>query len=125
MGAADWPVDVVPPFNCWVWTGKIDRRDGRPLKWLGARPVSAQRYVYEREVGPVPEGLEIDHTCRNTACVAPHHAEPVTRSENELRKSARYRARIKTCRAGHDLRLHGMMTPQGGRACRKCSRDGV
>jgi hypothetical protein len=45
------------------------------------------------------------------------------RSENEKRKSWRYRAKRTTCPKGHDLKLHGVVTPEGGRVCRQCNRD--
>jgi hypothetical protein len=73
--------------------------------------------------GAVPEGKELDHTCRRRNCRALHHLELVTRSENELRKSWRYRARRKTCSKGHDLQIHRAVTPEGGVTCRTCNRE--
>lgn len=114
---------VDPVFGCWNWTGKTDTRDGRPLVWRGKRPSSGQRVVYESSCGPVPEGLELDHTCQNTLCVRPAHAEPVTHRENMFRKTMRYRMRIKLCKKGHDMSENAMVTPSGGRCCRTCSRS--
>lgn len=116
-----WTVD--PVFGCWLWTGALDKRHGYPLVWRGRRPSSAQRLVYEDAIGPVAAGLELDHLCRRRLCVAPHHSEPVTRAENELRKSWAYRARRARCPRNHDLRLHAIITPEGGRVCRQCNRD--
>jgi hypothetical protein len=116
-----WTVD--PVFSCWLWQGRTDRRDGRAIVWRGKTPSSAQRAVYEQEVGPIGDGLELDHTCRNLACVRPAHAEPVTREENERRKRWRHRARIAKCKNGHDLKVNAMVTPNGGRVCRACSRS--
>jgi hypothetical protein len=112
--------EVDPIFRCWLWTGKTDRRDGRAIVWRGKTPVSAQRAVYEEHVGPIPQGLELDHTCRNPACVRPAHAEPITRRENERRKTLRYRSKLAKCKKGHPLG-DAMVTPQGGRLCRQCS----
>jgi hypothetical protein len=116
-----WAVD--PIFGCFLWTGRTDKRDGRAIVWRGKTPSSAQRAVYEQEIGPIPEGMELDHTCRDLRCVRPAHAEPVTRVENERRKSWRHRARIAKCKNGHDLKVNAMVTPNGGRVCRACSRS--
>jgi hypothetical protein len=115
--------EVDPVFGCWNWTGKLDTRDGRPLVWLGRRPSSAQRLMYESRVGPIPPDHDLDHLCSNKLCVRPAHAEPVTHRENMLRKSHRYRLRIKQCKKGHDMSINAMTTPNGGRPCRTCSRS--
>lgn len=88
--------------------GRVGRRQAHIVAW-------------EAEFGAVPEGFELDHACRRRNCRALAHLEAVTRSENELRKSPRYRARMQRCKAGHDMRLNAMVTPEGGRVCRECS----
>lgn len=71
--------------GCWLWTGPTDR-DGyaRQVGWYGAlaRP---HRLIYEVLVGPIPDGLQIDHLCRVKRCVNPEHLEPVTTQENTRR----------------------------------------
>jgi hypothetical protein len=71
--------------TCWLWTaGKAYWGYG----WFGVAhrtPVLAHRYSWELANGPVPEGLELDHLCRVTACVNPAHLEPVTHAENVRR----------------------------------------
>ena len=63
--------------------------------------VLAHRWSYEHHVGPIPEGLTVDHLCRNTSCVNPEHMEVVTREENAYRGS---RNKDKThCDKGHEL----------------------
>lgn len=123
-----WTVDKL--FGCWLWTGRKDKRDGRAIIWRGKAPYAAQRAVYEDYVGPIgyaPNGdaLELDHLCRRPACVAPHHAEPVTRAEQEKRKIWRYRAKRTLCPRGHVLSVNGVVTPEGGRVCRTCNREAL
>lgn len=84
--------------TCWYWTARIDR-DGYSRIKIDGRPVPAYRVAYELLVGPIPDGLEIDHachnvdptcsggkTCRHRACVNPAHLEPVTGRENLARR---------------------------------------
>ena len=110
-----WPVTIDPIYLCWLWTGAINKEgygvyDGK----------AAHRVVYESERGPIPDGLMLDHRCRNRACVSPMHTEAVSQSTNEKRKRWAWRVKLKQCQFGHNLYLHGRRTPQGGAICLIC-----
>jgi HNH endonuclease len=80
-------IEPCPTTGCWIWTGELNR-NGYGRMWINGRRVMVHRHVYEALVGPIPDGAVLDHTCRNRACCAPHHLEPVTVRENTLRGSA-------------------------------------
>jgi hypothetical protein len=73
--------------ECWIWHRTT--RDGYGRADCLGKTVQAHRLSYEAYVGPIPEGLEIDHLCCVTDCVNPEHLEPVTRLENLCRKAIR------------------------------------
>ena len=103
--------------------------------------MAAHRFAYEMLVGPIPEGLDLDHLCRVRHCVNPNHLEPVTRSEN-LRRGIRPRLpqndrigdknRAKThCPKGHPydeantLMHYWKRENSMRRLCRTCHRQGT
>jgi len=73
-----YPADLGP---CWLWTGYRDKF-GYGYMGIASKPIGVHRVAWEILVGPIPDGLTIDHLCRNTSCVNPEHLEPVTNSEN-------------------------------------------
>lgn len=107
---------------CWVWIGRHWFPNGygahRTGPGKGARP--AHVIAYEHHVGPVPDGLQLDHRCRNRACVNPDHLEPVTGSVNTLRQD--HAGRRKThCPRGHAYTPENTITSKDGkRRCRAC-----
>lgn len=69
--------------TCWLWTGPLNHSGYGTASGQGAH-----RVVFQRLVGTVASGLELDHLCRVRNCVRPDHLEPVTRSENVRRAHA-------------------------------------
>lgn len=89
------PVLVVSPLDeCWVWCARTNRNGYGRLR-VGGRELMAHRLAYEALVGPIPEGLVLDHLCRVRLCINPAHLEPVTVRENTLRGEARLFGRNK------------------------------
>ena len=114
-----------PNTGCWVWMASSSD-DGYGQFWSEEKMVRAHRYAYERWVGPIPEGLTIDHLCRVRHCVNPDHLEAVTNRENILRGetiAAAYAARTH-CLQGHPYdEENTYVPPRGGRReCRTCRR---
>lgn len=103
--------------GCWLWQRKTTR-EGYGQVGVASRVLIAHRVSYERFIGPIPAGLEIDHLCRVTSCINPWHLEPVTQRENMRRRFAVYT----TCRNGHPFdEGNTYVTSRGHRACRACN----
>jgi hypothetical protein len=71
--------------GCWIWQRSYWKRTRRPRKKVAGRWVAAHRWYYEQHVGPIPDGLTLDHVCEVPACVNPAHLEPVSLRENQQR----------------------------------------
>ena len=119
--------DKVEGQDCWVCTASTRNGYGQwriPRK-LGNKVVYAHLYAYETLVGPIPEGYDIDHLCRNRACCNPGHMEPVTRSENMLRSPELGKGNLKKTHCPREHPLSGAnlyVYPDGRRSCRECMR---
>ena len=110
-------VDVIDG-GCWMWKATTSRGYGQFFDRRSSRTVGAHRWSFELLVGPIPKGLELDHLCRNRACVNPAHLEPVDHKENVRRGLV-----PKThCLRGHDLAVHAPTSTDGRRHCRECQR---
>lgn len=70
--------------GCWEWLNYLGS-DGYGQFSDKYKTLVAHRFSYERLVGPIPEGLTLDHLCKNKKCVNPEHLEPVTRYVNTIR----------------------------------------
>lgn len=91
---------IVVCGECWDFLGGYVARDGYGRIGIGDKVYLAHRVAYAELVGPIPEGLDLDHLCRNRQCCNPEHLEPVTRQVNVDRG---LRALRRVCREGHDL----------------------
>lgn len=78
----DYNIDSIT--GCWIWTGAQSPR-GYTKKGIGGKRIQAHRYMWEKFNGPIPEGMVMDHLCRNPSCANPDHLEPVTHTENVRR----------------------------------------
>lgn len=111
--------------GCWIWTGCLNNMGYGSVRrvvpsnklWL------SHRYAYTQEVGPIPDGLQIDHLCRVTACCNPEHLEAVTPAEN-VRRSPMYRfnARKTHCPRGHEYAGDNLYVYDGRRFCKECNK---
>lgn len=105
--------------ECWLWGGTINLEGYGSIKRNRKRLV-AHRVSYEELVGPIPQGLVLDHLCRVRHCVKPDHLEPVTIKENVLRgqgMGARH-ARREVCPTC--LGDNWATRSDGGRRCKTC-----
>lgn len=115
------------PTGCWLWTAALtDRGYGDRFRLDDGRKVAPHRLAYELLVGPIPDGLQLDHLCRVRNCVNPSHLEAVTCQENLLRGVtwAAYNARKTHCKHGHEFdEANTRIAADGSRSCRACARE--
>lgn len=114
--------------SCWLWRGSTTKKgygqiSGEPHT---QKRFMAYRWLYEFVVGPIPDGLTLDHLCRNRGCVRPDHMEAVTNRVNILRGTswAAVNARKTHCPRGHSLsdsRTTRIDPATGKRICRACA----
>ena len=106
--------------NCWRDEQYENHPNGYSMITVEGRATPGHRLSYELFVGPIPEGLELDHLCRVKGCYNPDHLEAVTHQENTRRRSLA--KPLKThCKRGHELpppvRVDGLVK---GRPCKVC-----
>jgi HNH endonuclease len=111
--------------DCIVWTGATTSNGYGQFSLNTKKMIPAHRYTYERLHGPVTQGLELDHLCRNRACVNPGHLEMVTHKINTLRGygPAGINARKTHCPKGHLYAGRNIRTGGNGRECRICHNE--
>ena len=114
--------------DCWVWTASVDG-GGYGQIAVNGTVRGVHRISYEETAGPIPDGLEIDHLCRNRRCVRPSHLEAVSHRENILRgiSFSAENARKTHCPRGHPLSGSNILMHRflriGKRVCRTCTNE--
>lgn len=98
--------------------------NAKPSEYAHFAGKSVHRLAYVRWVGPIPDGLELDHLCRVRSCCRPSHLEAVTHRENTLRSPitpAARNAKKTHCDYGHEFTVENTYRMRaGGRSCRAC-----
>lgn len=111
--------------GCWNWRGATNS-NGYGCIGAQGKVQLTHRVSYELHVGPISDGLQIDHLCRNRICINPAHLDPVTAAEHAKRS---LRARATHCINGHllegdNLHLRTRENGQVHRGCKTCRREG-
>ena len=116
---------IIDGTGCHIWMGSR-REGGYGWVWWNGHATPAHRARYEREIGPVPDGMMMDHfQCNNKACCNPRHVRPVTPRENTLRGDSigALNAAKTHCKHGHLLEGRNLLVDgvrRGWRLCRAC-----
>jgi len=122
-------VDIGDPAECWLWLGVLGRGQGAsygqfcPANAKPQRGLQAHRVAYELSGKvAIPDGMDLDHLCRNPRCVNPAHLEPVTHRENVMRGAgiSAVNARKTHCIHGHEYTAENTTINAGYRECRTC-----
>lgn len=110
--------------DCWVWTGMVDRYGYGKTSWGKTTKKSAHRVSWRLSHGAFPpEGMTLDHLCRNRRCVRPDHLEVVTNAENIRR--GKHGVLRTHCKRGHPLTAENLVpwAPTGAKWCYQCQKD--
>jgi len=116
-----WAGAVADGSGCWPWRGASSSGDGKMS--IAGRTRRGHRVAYEIVKGPIPDGLTIDHLCRNRRCINPEHLEAVTNRENVLRGEglSAQNARKTHCPQSHQYTYaNTAIDRRGKRYCRTC-----
>ena len=118
-------IEVDPTTDCWNWTGNLGWQGYGQFWSEKQKTVRAHRWSFNRWNDAVPDGMQLDHLCRNRKCANPFHLESVTPRENVLRGDtpASRNAAKAECNEGHPLAGPNLrINSRGDRVCRECSR---
>lgn len=107
--------------DCWLWLG-ADNGHGYGATYFEGKQQQAHRVAYKLLVGPIPNGLQLDHLCRNRACVRPDHLEAVDIRTNLIRGNGTTGVNFRRthCKHGHPFTTDNTYNWNGIRQCRSC-----
>jgi len=111
--------------SCWLWQGCINNLTHYGIIGINGKPELVHVVSYRLVGKVIPEGMELDHLCRNRNCVNPDHLEPVMHRDNVLRgiNACAQHAKVTQCPRGHSYDLFNTYyRPDGGRDCHICRR---
>lgn len=116
---------AVRASGCWEWTGGYTNPAGYGTITIPGEPQKyAHRASYEIEVGPIPDGMTVDHICFNPPCIRPSHLQLLSLSANASRHMV---STLPTCVRGHvyDADTTYIRSRNGGRQrqCMACQRE--
>jgi hypothetical protein len=116
-------VNFEGPNGCWVWDAPCAPH-GYGHFYLNRKKMLAHRAAWELAVGQIPQGLTLDHLCRNPSCICPDHLEAVTQRENVLRGNGlpAQHARKTHCPQGHPYDERNTKWFGRRRMCRACHK---
>lgn len=117
-------VDIQGPSECWNWTACLMHNGYGQFRWQG-QARAAHRVAWVLVGNSIPEGMQMDHLCRNRRCCNPAHLEVVTQRENLLRgDTITARCAAKThCPQGHPYDEANTIVYRGNRQCRACTQS--
>ena len=117
-------IDRVPFSGCWIWLGPLTH-DGYARVSVNGRKVGLHRFMFQKYVGHIPMGMQLDHVCNISCCVNPSHLRICTCKENVLRGNtiSGNNFRKDVCKRGHPFDENNTYRMKGGgRACKACGR---
>jgi hypothetical protein len=113
--------EALTESGCWIWMRSITTAGyGRLV--VDNRIILAHRFIYEKFIGPIPAGFQIDHLSRVRSCINPAHLEPVTPKENKMRGIGvgAINAKKTHCKNGHEFTLENTYPQKRRRVCKIC-----